>query len=89
MPGSLGLDALFQLTGFFLTFMGHKGKGRALGCDKLKFNGQVLPENKKVTYIVDIKRILNLRLIMVIADGKNVSGRKRYLFYRRYESRAV
>ena len=69
MPGSLGLDALFQLTGFFLTFLGHKGKGRALGCEKVKFNGQVLPENTKVTYLVDIKRVMNLKLIMVIADG--------------------
>ncbi len=79
MPGSLGLDALFQLTGFFLTFLGHKGKGRALGCDKLKFNGQVLPENKKVTYVIDIKRILNLKLIMIIADGKMlVDGKEIY-----------
>lgn len=69
MPGSLGLDALFQLTGFFLTFLGHKGKGRALGCEKVKFNGQVLPDNTKVTYLVDIKRVMNLKLIMVIADG--------------------
>lgn len=69
MPGSLGLDALLQLTGFYLTHMGHKGKGRALGCGSLKFNGQILPEHKTVTYKIDIKRVINLKLIMVIADG--------------------
>lgn len=69
MPGSLGLDALLQLTGFYLTHMGHKGKGRALGCGSLKFNGQILPEHKVVTYKIDIKRVINLKLIMVIADG--------------------
>lgn len=70
MPGSLGLDALLQLTGFFLVWADYQGKGRALGCDKLKFFGQVLPINKKVTYIVDIKRIINLKLTMIIADGR-------------------
>jgi 3-hydroxyacyl-[acyl-carrier protein] dehydratase/trans-2-decenoyl-[acyl-carrier protein] isomerase len=79
MPGSLGLDALFQLTGFFLTFMGHKGKGRALGCENLKFNGQVLPDNKLVTYLVDIKRVISMKLIMVIADGRMiVDGKEIY-----------
>lgn len=70
MPGSLGLDALLQLTGFFLVWNGSEGKGRALGCDKLNFRGQILPHNKKVTYIVDIKRIMNLKLAMIFADGK-------------------
>ena len=70
MPGSLGLDALLQLTGFFLVWADYKGKGRALGCEKVKFFGQVLPTNKKVTYIVDIKRIINLKLTMIIADGR-------------------
>ncbi|MBX3044173.1 MAG: bifunctional 3-hydroxydecanoyl-ACP dehydratase/trans-2-decenoyl-ACP isomerase [Candidatus Kapabacteria bacterium] len=70
MPGSLGLDALLQLTGFYLVWAEYKGKGRALGCDKLKFFGQVLPTHKKVTYIVDIKRIINLKLTMIIADGR-------------------
>jgi 3-hydroxyacyl-[acyl-carrier protein] dehydratase/trans-2-decenoyl-[acyl-carrier protein] isomerase len=79
MPGSLGLDALFQLTGFFLTYMGYQGKGRALGCDKVKFFGQVLPENKIVTYIIDIKRILKLDLTMIIADGRLlVDGKEIY-----------
>jgi 3-hydroxyacyl-[acyl-carrier protein] dehydratase/trans-2-decenoyl-[acyl-carrier protein] isomerase len=79
MPGTLGLDALFQLTGFFLTFLGHKGKGRALGCEKIKFNDQILPENKVVKYIVDIKRIINLKLTMIIADGVlQVDGKDAY-----------
>lgn len=79
MPGSLGLDALLQLTGFFLTFKQYKGKGRALGCGSLKFNGQILPENKVVRYEVDIKRIIDLKLTMIIADGKvSVDGKDIY-----------
>ena len=79
MPGSLGLDALLQLTGFFLAFKGFKGKGRALGCENLKFFGQVLPENKVVRYVVDIKRIINLKLTFVLADGKvQVDGQDIY-----------
>ncbi len=70
MPGSLGLDALLQLTGFYLVWSDHQGKGRALGCDSLKFTGQIQPTNKLVTYVVDIKRIINLKLTMIIADGK-------------------
>lgn len=69
MPGSLGLDALLQLVGFFLVWSGYKGKGRALGCEKLNFRGQILPTHKKVTYKVDIKRIINMSLVMIIADG--------------------
>ena len=70
MPGSLGLDALWQLTGFFLGHCGFKGKGRALGCESVKFVGQVMPHNKKVEYRVDIKRIIDLKLKMVLADGR-------------------
>lgn len=70
MPGCLGLDAMWQLTGFYLGWMGHKGKGRALGVKDVKFTGQVLPSNSRVRYTVDIKRILNLKLAMVIADGQ-------------------
>ncbi len=69
MPGSLGFDALLQLTGFYLVWSGIKGKGRALGCDKLQFRGQVLPSHKVVKYVVDIKRIMQMKLVMVIADG--------------------
>ncbi len=79
MPGSLGLDAMLQLTGFFLTYSGYEGKGRALGCERLNFTGQVLPEHKLVTYTIDIKRIINLKLIMIISDGTlSVDGQDIY-----------
>jgi 3-hydroxyacyl-[acyl-carrier protein] dehydratase/trans-2-decenoyl-[acyl-carrier protein] isomerase len=69
MPGCLGLDALWQLCGFFLAWSGCLGKGRALGCGQVKFTGQVLPTAGKVTYKLDVKRIITRRLNMVIADG--------------------
>lgn len=69
MPGSLGFDGLLQLTGFYLNHVGYKGKGRALGCETIKFFGEVLPVNKVVTYLIDIKRIINLKMKMIIADG--------------------
>lgn len=79
MPGSLGFDAMLQLTGFFLTHLGYEGKGRALGCDKITFTGQVLPHNKLITYKIDIKRILNLKLIMILADGiMSIDGEEIY-----------
>lgn len=79
MPGCLGLDALWQLCGFFLAWSGCPGKGRALGCGQVKFTGQVLPTAKKVTYRLDIKRIITRRLSMVIADGSlSVDGRVIY-----------
>jgi len=69
MPGCLGLDALWQLVGFHLAWTGHAGKGRALGSDNIKFTGQVLPHNKKVSYHIEIKRIIARKLIMATADG--------------------
>jgi 3-hydroxyacyl-[acyl-carrier protein] dehydratase/trans-2-decenoyl-[acyl-carrier protein] isomerase len=69
MPGCLGLDALWQLLGFYLGWTGNPGKGRALGCGEVKFFGQVLPEAKVVTYALDIKRLINRRLVMGVADG--------------------
>ena len=69
MPGCLGLDAMWQLVGFFLCWLGNPGKGRALGVKEVKFTGQVLPSSKKVTYKLDIKRILNQKLTVGIADG--------------------
>lgn len=70
MPGCLGLDALWQLCGFFLGWAGGQGSGRALGLGELKFTGQVLPDVKKVTYKIDIKRFINRKLVMGIADGR-------------------
>ena len=70
MPGCLGLDALWQILGFFLACSGGKGRGRALGCGEVKFSGQVLPSAKKVVYQVDIKRVLNGKLKLGIADGQ-------------------
>ncbi len=70
MPGCLGLDALWQLTGFFLGHAGGKGSGRALGMGEVKFTGQVLPEVKKVTYKIDIKKFINKKLVIGKADGR-------------------
>ena len=79
MPGCLGLDAMWQLLGFFLCWLGSPGKGRALGVKEVKFAGQVLPSSNKVTYKIDIKRVLNQKLIVGIADGiMQVDGKKIY-----------
>ena len=79
MPGCLGLDALWQLCGFFLSWAGCLGKGRALGSGQVKFTGQVLPTAKKVTYTLHVKRVITRRLSMVIADGTvSVDGRVIY-----------
>lgn len=79
MPGCLGLDALWQLTGFFLAWRGNEGRGRALGAGEVKFFGQVLPTARKVTYRLDISRIIERKLVMAISDGAvDVDGREIY-----------
>ncbi len=69
MPGCLGLDAMWQLVGFFLGWRGNPGRGRALGCGEVKFSGQILPSASKVVYNINIKRIIERKLVMGIADG--------------------
>lgn len=69
MPGCLGLDALWQLTGFFLGWMGAPGRGRALGVGEVKFTGMVLPTTRKVEYVIEPKRVILRRLKLAIADG--------------------
>ena len=79
MPGCLGLDAMWQLIGFFLGWRGFKGRGRALGCENVKFSGQVLPNSKLVTYYVDFSRIISRKLTMGIADAEmKVDGNSIY-----------
>jgi len=69
MPGCLGLDALWQLLGFFLGWSGGQGRGRALGCGEVKFSGQVLPSNRLVSYRLDIKRVVMRGLTLGIANA--------------------
>jgi 3-hydroxyacyl-[acyl-carrier protein] dehydratase/trans-2-decenoyl-[acyl-carrier protein] isomerase len=69
MPGCLGLDALWQLLGFHLGWLGLPGRGRALGVGEVKFAGQVLPSVRQLTYQIDVKRVINRQLVLGIADG--------------------
>jgi 3-hydroxyacyl-[acyl-carrier protein] dehydratase/trans-2-decenoyl-[acyl-carrier protein] isomerase len=69
MPGCLGLDAMWQLVGFFLGWLGEPGKGRALGVGEVKFADQVLPTVRKVGYGIDLKRVFRSKLVLGIADG--------------------
>ncbi|MGB0865040.1 MAG: bifunctional 3-hydroxydecanoyl-ACP dehydratase/trans-2-decenoyl-ACP isomerase [Granulosicoccaceae bacterium] len=80
MPGCLGLDAMWQLVGFYLGWRGNPGRGRALGAGEIKFSGQVLPDAKLVTYTLQVKRVIERKLVMGIADGTmRVDGEKIYV----------
>ncbi|MEP5764586.1 MAG: 3-hydroxyacyl-[acyl-carrier-protein] dehydratase FabA [Halieaceae bacterium] len=79
MPGCLGLDAMWQIVGFFLGWRGNPGRGRALGAGEIKFTGQVLPDASKVVYNINMKRVIERKLVMGIADGiLSVDGREIY-----------
>ncbi|MHA7870883.1 MAG: bifunctional 3-hydroxydecanoyl-ACP dehydratase/trans-2-decenoyl-ACP isomerase [Hyphococcus sp.] len=79
MPGCLGLDALWQLIGFFLTWSGNPGHGRALGAKDVKFSGMVVPSAKVVSYEIDIRRMMRRPLVLGIGDGvMKVDGRQIY-----------
>ena len=79
MPGCLGLDAMWQLVGFYLGWTGAPGRGRALGAGRIKFSGQVTPDCKVVEYVIDIKKIFSRNLVMGVADGcMYVDGKETY-----------
>ena len=79
MPGCLGLDAMWQLVGFFLGWSGHPGKGRALGVGEVKFSGQILPTSAKVTSEIHLKRVIARSIVMGLGDGVvRVDGRAIY-----------
>ena len=76
MPGCLGLDAMWQLIGFYLGWSGAPGKGRALGAGDVKFSGQVTPKNRRVSYRINMRRVMLRKLIMGVADGAMLADGK-------------
>lgn len=79
MPGCLGVDALWQLGGFFLAWSGCPGQGRALGCDRVAFDGEIRPEDKVITYELAVKRVVRSPSPLILADGwVSVDGRRIY-----------
>ena len=82
MPGCLGLDGMWQLVGFFLTWMNGKGRGRALGVGDLKFKGQVRPYHEKIIYRIDIKKVLDRNgKLMIWADGELSTSDNRTIYF--------
>lgn len=79
MPGCLGLDAMWQLVGFYLGWIGGKGRGRALGANEVRYSGEIRPDAGMATYRVQMKRVIHRRLCMGIADATlEVAGEKIY-----------
>lgn len=79
MPGCLGLDAMWQLLGFYVGWTGAPGRGRALGAGQIKFSGQVLPTAGMVTYTINIKKLIMRKLVMGFADGTMaINGKEIY-----------
>jgi 3-hydroxyacyl-[acyl-carrier protein] dehydratase/trans-2-decenoyl-[acyl-carrier protein] isomerase len=79
MPGCLGLDALWQMVGFYMGWLGHPGVGRALGAGEIKFTNQALPHNKLIQYRIDFKRVRAGALTMGVGDGKmTIDGKAAY-----------
>lgn len=80
MPGCLGLDAMWQLVGFYLGWTGAAGRGRALGAGRIKFSGQVTPDSTLVKYIIDMKKVVTRNVVMGVADGRMyVDGKETYM----------
>jgi 3-hydroxyacyl-[acyl-carrier protein] dehydratase/trans-2-decenoyl-[acyl-carrier protein] isomerase len=79
MPGCLGLDAMWQMAGFFLAWLGGLGRGRALGVGEVKFSGMVLPSAKMVSYAINLRRVVVRKLVMGVGDGvMKVDGKPIY-----------
>ena len=79
MPGTLGLDAMWQLVGFFLGWLGGIGRGRAISVGEVRFSGQVLETAKKLSFHINVKRVIMRKLVMGIADGiMKVDGKQIY-----------
>ncbi|WP_119396302.1 bifunctional 3-hydroxydecanoyl-ACP dehydratase/trans-2-decenoyl-ACP isomerase [Salinibius halmophilus] len=74
MPGCLGLDALWQLTGLFMAFKGVPGRGRATGVRQVKFTGQIFPTDDKIQYRINIRKVKSRPLGLALADGEVIKN---------------